>query len=64
MGEYYKILSEDKPALGMSFAFISNLEMDPLKNMQGQILAGACLGINLKQALDLLKRLKITPGIA
>src|SRR3989344_990354 len=54
MSEYYKILSEDKPALGMSFSFMKNLDLDPLKNMQGQVLVAARLGDSLSKTLDVL----------
>lgn len=59
MGEYFKILSEKKPALGMSFSFMKNLDLDPLKNMQGQILVAARLGDSLSKTLDVLNRLTL-----
>lgn len=64
MGQYFKVLLEEKPALGMSFSFMTNLGLDPLKNMQGQILVAARLGQSLSQTLDVLKRLTLVPGNA
>ena len=61
MDEYFKLLSEDKPALGMSFSFMKNLDLDPLKNMQGQILVAGRLGESLSKTIDVLNRLTLRP---
>jgi hypothetical protein len=44
----------EKPALGMSFALLTNLDFNPLKSMKAQMLVAARLGESLKMALRLL----------
>lgn len=61
MPDYFRVLLGDKPALGISFSLIQNLGIDPLRNMQGQLLVAARLGESLKQALDVLKQVTLRP---
>ena len=58
--EYFKILAEDKPALGISFAFMQNLRLDPLKGFQGQLLIMTRFGNSLSESIKALKRINIT----
>ena len=62
MSEYFRILSEDKPALGISFSFMSNLGLNPLSNLQGQILVAARFGDSLTKTLDVLRRMTLSSG--
>jgi hypothetical protein len=64
MAEYFKVLSEDKPALGLSFCFMRNIDLDPLKNMQGQLLVATRLSDSLKKTLDVLNGLTLKPNNA
>lgn len=59
MAEYFSILSKDKPSLGLSFSFMKYLSLDPLKNMQGQILIAARFGDSLSKTLDVLRRMTL-----
>lgn len=57
--KYFEILAEEKPALGMSFALLQNLGVDPVKSGNAQIVVSVRLGNSLKQTIDALKRLKL-----
>lgn len=59
LGEYFKVLSEDKPALAISFCFMKNLGLDPLKNMEGQLQVASRLGDSLTKTLDALSVLTL-----
>jgi len=61
MAEYFKILHESQPALGFSFAFMRNCDLDPLKNLGGQLQVAAHFGSLLKETLDLVHKCALKP---
>ena len=62
MAEYFKVLSEEKPAIGMSFCFLRNLDLNPLEGIQAQVLVAARLGQALGQTIEMLKRFQLVAG--
>ncbi len=61
LSEYIHIFEEDRPALGLSFTFIKNLGLDPLSNMQGQILVATRFTANLAGTRNVLSNMTIQP---
>lgn len=62
MAEYFQVLSEDKPGLGISFCFLRNLDLDPIKSMQAQVRVAARLGKALGETIDMLRRFQLDAG--
>ncbi len=58
MAQYFELLHKDNPRLGLSFAFLTNLNMDPLKNMKGQVIVSTEFGESLSETIDVLQRMK------
>lgn len=59
--EYIGILFESKAALGLSFAFLRNCEIDPLNSLRAQLFLAEYLGGQLEETLDVLSRLELEP---
>jgi hypothetical protein len=60
MSEYFRLLSEYKPAIELSFSFMKNLGLDPLGNLKGQVLIAARFGDSLTETLDVLRRMTLS----
>jgi len=58
MAEYYSKLADSKPGVAMSFAFIKNLGIDPLKNAHGQFLVSVHFGKSISDSIDALQAMK------
>ena len=56
MAEYFQVLSTDKRGLEISYCFLRNLDLDPLKNVHAQVLVAARFGTALSETIDILKR--------
>jgi hypothetical protein len=59
MTEYFGVLQGERPALGISFAFLRNLELDPLKNLAGQMFVAQHFGQSLGETLNALKTMRL-----
>lgn len=59
MAQYFEILNQDNPGIGISYAFLTNLDLDPLKNMKGQLFVSAKFGESLSKTIDVLKRMEL-----
>lgn len=59
MPEYFRILSEEKAMLGISFSLMQHLGLNPLKNMNGQLTLTTRLGDSLTKTIDVLKRMNL-----
>lgn len=57
MAEYFELLGQDKAVLGLTFSFMQHLDVDPLKNLKGQLALAARFGTALKGTLDVLNRM-------
>jgi hypothetical protein len=59
MAQYFAILSQDNPGIGVSCAFLTNIDLDPLKNMKGQLFVSVKFGESLSKTVDVLKRMEL-----
>ena len=55
MGEYFPIFQQDRAALGLSFALMQNLGLNPLKNLQGQLALTAQIASKVDETIKILK---------
>ncbi|MBA3699786.1 MAG: hypothetical protein H0W78_13140 [Planctomycetes bacterium] len=55
MTEYFQILSGENPPIGLSFAFMTNLRLDPLKNPQGQMALALKLASSVSETVKALQ---------
>jgi hypothetical protein len=55
MGEYFEALHGEQPGVAVSFIFMKNLNVDPLKNLKGQVLVAARFGQSLSRTLGVLR---------
>lgn len=62
MAQYFAILSADKPILGLSFAFLKNLGIDPLSNIQSQMVAGKLIADTLSKGIAVLRTISLAPN--
>jgi len=60
MADYFRVLSQAQPALGLSFSFMKNLDLDPVSNYQGQLLVAARFGASLTKTLDAIRRMPLS----
>lgn len=58
--EYFKIFGEKQPLLGMSFAFMQSLDLDPLKQGPGQLHLAERFGRSLNETVDVLRRMDVS----
>jgi hypothetical protein len=62
--EYFPIFHQDKAPLGLSFALMKHLGLDPMKNLEGQLWLARQIGMTLDETLEILRGLRVSaPGI-
>jgi len=54
--EYFEILSQEKPALGLTFSFMRHLGVDPLQNLEGQLKFSAHILAMRKDAIAIVRK--------
>ena len=59
MQDYFQVLEDANPALGVSFAFLRNLGIDPLTSLEAQLHLVAVFSTTLQETLDVLDRLEL-----
>jgi len=59
LAKYFKILHEENLGIGISFHFLTYIDIDPLKSMQAQLLISDRFGKSLSQTIDILKSIDI-----
>jgi len=59
MAQYFKMIHQENPGVGVSFAFLSNLDLDPLKSINAQLYLSKKFGNSLTQTIDVLSRMNI-----
>lgn len=59
MREYFPIFHQDRAPLGLSFALMKHLGLDPLKNLQSQLTLTELITSKTKQTIDVLKGLNV-----
>jgi hypothetical protein len=59
VGEYFPIFHQDRAPLGLSFALMQNLGLDPLKNLQGQLILTAQIASKMDETIKILKGLTV-----
>ena len=55
MSDYFEALHGERPGVAVSFIFMTHLNIDPIKNGKGQVLAAARFGQSLSNTLGVLR---------
>lgn len=59
MAEYFHVFSSGKPGLAVAAAFMNNLGLNALSNLNGQVLLTARFGDALKETINVLRRVTL-----
>ena len=59
MSEYFPIFHQDRAPLGLSFALMQNLGIDPLNNLQGQLTLTGHIASKVDETIKILKGLTV-----
>lgn len=57
--EYFPLFHQDKAPLGLSFALMKHLNLDPLKNMKAQLWLSEHIALTLRESIDVLKKMTV-----
>lgn len=55
MSEYFTIIQQENPGLGVSFTFLTSLGIDPLKSLNAQLFISTKFGNSLTKTIEALK---------
>lgn len=64
MSEYFRAAAEEHPGQAISFSFVRNLGLDPLKSPQTQPRVALRLGQTLTANIVVLRTMELVPGTA
>ena len=64
LAQYFGILSKEQPALGLSFSFMSHLGINPIENLEGQLLLTAHISAMLQEAMAIVAEEKNSETIS